>query len=187
MILRLNYSNLVLPPFHHSVGIWLTDTYSIGFGNTAPVRVSSNGQTPLHSPVKFYLSLSGFHASPNSSRARECNCLYYATHTSEQGRKFHSFLCAYIVKVTACSCGDFQRTCISKRKTQSHYFNFKPGWGRTHIYYKRDKHSDIIFFNFFFNLSIDIVYNRVLFYITMLYIAMLYSISTILLYYYSHT
>ena len=35
------------------------------------MRVSSNGQTPLHSPVKFYLSLSGFHASPNSSRARE--------------------------------------------------------------------------------------------------------------------
>ena len=91
MILRLNYSNLVLPPFHHSFGIWLTDTYSIGIGNTAHARVSLKYRILLHSPIKFYLSLSGFHASPNSSRARECNCLYYATHTRNQRRKFPHF------------------------------------------------------------------------------------------------
>ena len=111
--LRLNYSNLVITPFHHSIGIWLTDTYSIGFCNTAPVRVTSNGRSLLHSPIKFYLSLSGFHASPNSSRARECNCLYSATHTSEQGKKFPPFLkfiswlylvgCTY-AHLTCCAC-----------------------------------------------------------------------------------
>ena len=87
--------------------------YFTGFGNTAPVRVTSNGRSLLHSPIKFYLSLSGFHASPNSSRARECNCLYSATHTSEQGKKFPPFLkfiswlylvgCTY-AHLTCCAC-----------------------------------------------------------------------------------
>ncbi len=92
-------------------------------------------------------------------------------------------LCLYLT----CSHRYFQPAYISKRKTQSHSFNLNPVRGSTQIYNKRDKDSDIIFFNFFFNFSIDIAYLRVLFYITMLYIAMLYSISTILLYYYSHT
>jgi len=86
---------------------------------------------------------------PNSSGVRACNCLYYATHTRKQGRKFHSFLCAYIVKVTAYSRRYFQPAYISKQKTQLHYFNLERVRGSTHTYNKRDKDSDIIFFNFF--------------------------------------
>ena len=37
----------------------------------------------------------------------------------------------------------------SNQKTQSHYFNLERVRGSTQIYNKRDKDSDIIFFNFF--------------------------------------
>ena len=152
--LRLYHSNLVLTPFYQSVGICLTDT-SISPGLAIlPLRECLRMVRHLYTrPLNFISRLLDFtppvKVFPNSSRARECNCLYYATHTRKQERKFHSFLCAYIVKVTACSRGDFQPACISKRKTQLHSFNLKPDRGRTQIYNKRDKDSDIIFFNFF--------------------------------------
>jgi len=45
--------------------------------------------------------------------------------------------------------GIFNLPANSNQKTQSLYFNLKRVWGSTHIYNKRDKDTDIIFFNFF--------------------------------------
>ena len=64
-------------------------------------------------PLDCISHFQDFTHCPNSSRARECNCLYSASHTSEQGKKFPPFLkfisCLYLVgcthaHLTCCTC-----------------------------------------------------------------------------------
>ena len=116
--LRLNYSNLVLTPFYQSISIWLADT-SISPGLAIlPLRECLRMVRHLYTrPLNFISRLLDFtppvKVFPNSSRARECNCLYSATHTSEQGKKFPPFLkfiswlylvgCTY-AHLTCCTC-----------------------------------------------------------------------------------
>ena len=95
--LRLNYSNLVLTTFYQSISIWLADT-SISPGLAIlPLRECLRMVRHLYTrPLNFISRLLDFtppvKVFPNSSRARECNYLYYATHTSEQGKRFPHFL-----------------------------------------------------------------------------------------------
>ena len=116
--LRLNYSNLVLTPFYQSISIWLADT-SISPGLAIlPLRECLRMVRHLYTrPLNFISRLLDFtppvKVFPNSSRARECNYLYYATHTSEQERKFPHFFefiswlylvgCTY-THLTCCAC-----------------------------------------------------------------------------------
>ena len=116
--LRLNYSNLVLTPFYQSISIWLADT-SISPGLAIlPLRECLRMVRHLYTrPLNFISRLLDFtppvKVFPNSSRARECNCLYSATHTSEQGKKFPPFFkfisllylvgCTY-AHLTRCNC-----------------------------------------------------------------------------------
>ena len=101
-------------PFHHSISIWLADTsISPGFAILhlwGCLRMVRHLYThPLNSISRFQ----DFTHCPNSSRARECNYLYYATHTSEQGKKFPPFFkfisllylvgCTY-AHLTRCNC-----------------------------------------------------------------------------------